>query len=258
MQLSPFPLYLLSLACFLGANGLARADGFAGSVVRVRAIGADGSVKLGSGVVIGAERVATACHVTRNATAVDITYGNERWVAQTQVGNLNHDLCVVTVPAAQLPTARTRRSEDLRPGESVIAAGFQGGGQDLVVTRGTVAALYQYDGGQVIRTTAAFDFGSSGGGLFDAAGNLVGILAFKGRSSEDLRFALPSEWLSTDGSVSRAFARIEPTSARSAFWERPDGDRPAFLGVAMREAAVHADSGLPSDFSFTQPQGETR
>ena len=241
MQLSSVELCLLSLACFLDANGLARADDFAASVVRVRAIGADGSVRLGSGVVIGAERVATACHVTRHATSMDITYGKERWVAQTQVGSLNHDLCVITVPAAQLPTARIRRSEDLRPGEPVIAAGFQGGGADLVVSRGTVAALYQYDGGQVIRTTAAFDFGSSGGGLFDAAGNLVGILSFKGRSGENLRFALPPEWLSTDGTVSRAFARIEPTLARSAFWERPGGDRPAFLGVAMREAAVHAD-----------------
>jgi S1-C subfamily serine protease len=241
LRLLSFPYCALAIACLLGAAGLACAEDFAASVVMVRAIGADGSVKLGSGVVIGAERVATACHVTRHATTIEIAHGNERWVAQTQMGSLNHDLCILTVPPAELPGARTRRSEDLRPGEPVIAAGFQDDSRDLVVSRGTVAGLYQYDGGRVIRTTAAFDFGSSGGGLFDAAGNLVGILAFKGRTGENLRFALPSEWMSTDRAVSPTFVRIEPTSAPSAFWERPGADRPAFLGVAMREAAAHLD-----------------
>jgi S1-C subfamily serine protease len=244
LRLSSIPYCALAIACSLGAAGTARAEDFAGSVVRVRAIGADGSAKLGSGVVIGGERVATACHVTRHATTIEIAHGNEHWVAQTQVGSLNHDLCILTVPGAELPRARTRPSEDLRTGEPVIAAGFQSGSLDLVVSRGTVAALYRYDDGQVIRTTASFDLGSSGGGLFDQAGNLVGLLAFKGRTGENLRFALPSEWMSPDGAVSRTFARIEPTSAPGAFWERPPGHRPAFLGVAMREAAWHPD-GYP-------------
>jgi S1-C subfamily serine protease len=59
-------------------------------------------VKLGSGVVIGAERVATACHVTRHASTIEIALGSERWVAQSQVGSLDHDLCILTVPAAEL------------------------------------------------------------------------------------------------------------------------------------------------------------
>lgn len=225
----------------LGAAGPARAEDFAASVVRVRAIGADGSVKLGSGVAIGVERVATACHVTRHATTIEVAHRNERWVAQTQVGSLNHDLCILTVPAAELPRARTRPSDDLRPGEPVIAAGFQGGGQDLVVSKGVVAGLYRYDDGQVIRTTASFDFGSSGGGLFDESGNLVGVLAFKKRTGENLRFALPSEWISPVGKVAESFTRIEPTSVAGAFWERSQADRPAFLGVAMREAAGPRD-----------------
>jgi S1-C subfamily serine protease len=129
-----------------------------------------------------------------------------------------------------------RRSEDLRPGEIVIAIGFQGG-EHRVENRGTVAALYPYDDGYVIRTTASFDFGSSGGGLFDQAGNLVGILAFKARTGENLRFALPTEWLSPASKVAGTFIDVVPTSMGAAFWERPQNDRPAFLGVAKREAA---------------------
>jgi S1-C subfamily serine protease len=118
----------------------------------------------------------------------------------------------------------------------VIAIGFQDGEQD-VEHRGTVAALYPYDDGYVIRTTASFDFGSSGGGLFDQAGNLVGILAFKARTGENLRFALPTEWLAPTSKVAGTFIDVIPTSMGGAFWERPQNDRPAFLGVAKREAA---------------------
>jgi hypothetical protein len=37
--------------------------------------------------------------------------------------------------------------------------------------------------------------------------------------------------------VGEAFVHVIPTSMGSAFWERPQNDRPAFLGVAKREAA---------------------
>ena len=155
------------------------------------------------------------------------------------VGSEYHDLCLLTAQTVDVPVPPTRRSDDLRPGERVIAVGFQGAAQ-AVENRGVVAALYPYDDGYVIRTTASFDFGSSGGGLFDQVGNLVGILAFKARTGENLRFALPPEWLSPATKVAGAFALVTPTSIGSAFWERPQGDRPAFLGVAKREAAGQA------------------
>ena len=121
-------------------------------------------------------------------------------------------------------------------GEIVTAIGFQGG-ERAVENRGSVAALYAYDDGQVIRTSAQFDFGSSGGGLFDQAGNLVGILAFKARAGDNLRFVLPTEWLSPASKVASAFVRVIPTSKGAAFWEGSPNDRPAFLGVAKSEAA---------------------
>jgi len=128
-----------------------------------------------------------------------------------------------------------RRSADLKPGELVIAMGFERGAQP-VENRGSVAALYPYDDGNVIRTTASFDFGSSGGGLFDQAGNLVGILAFKARIGANLRFALPTEWLMPANKVAGEFVRVVPTSVSGAFWEHGPDDRPDFLGVAKREA----------------------
>ncbi len=201
----------------------------------------DPTIQFGSGVVIAPDRVATACHVTRGAVTIEIERGGNRWSSQRQFGSALHDLCVLDVPTGELPIARIRGSQELRSGERVLAAGFQGGGEHLVIERGSIAALYPYDDGLVIRTTAVFDFGSSGGGLFDEAGNLVGLLAFKARSGKNLRFALPSEWMSPTSVVSSDFSRIEPTSMTRTFWERAQGDRPSFLGVALREAESQRD-----------------
>lgn len=236
MQLSRSQRSALTGLLFLAAFGLAEAHDFSASVVRVRAVGAYGTVKMGSGVVTGPGQVATACHVTRGATTIEIEHAAKRSVVEAQVGSQEHDLCLLSAQTVDAPSAPTRRSEELKPGERVIAIGFQGD-ESAVAHVGTIAALYPYDDGNVIRTTASFDFGSSGGGLFDQAGNLVGILAFKARTGENLRFVLPIEWLSPKSKVAGAFVHVIPTSMSRAFWEFSQNDRPAFLGVAKREAA---------------------
>jgi serine protease Do len=233
-RLSRITVTSLSL---LAAVGLAGAQDFSASVVRVRAVGADGTTKFGSGVVIGPGQVATTCHVTRGAATIEIDNGAKRSFADAQFGSQYHDLCLLSTQSVDAPAARMRRSADMNPGEIVTAIGFQGG-EHAVENRGSVAALYAYDDGQVIRTSAQFDFGSSGGGLFDQAGNLVGILAFKARAGSNLRFALPTEWLSPASKVAGAFVSVVPTSKGAAFWEGSPNDRPAFLGVAKSEAAA--------------------
>lgn len=209
---------------------------FTQSVVKVRAIGADGVATFGSAVVIGDDTLATACHVTRNAARIEISQGTERWTAEMQVGSLTHDLCLLTVRGLQLPVLQTRRSTDLRVGERVVAAGFPGGG-DMKLNEGVVEGLYPYDQGRVIRTSAAFDFGASGGGLFDEAGNLVGFLAFKGRVGGSLHFALPADWAEPGNLVASTLVPIERISDAKAFWELPKANRPSFLGAALIEAA---------------------
>jgi S1-C subfamily serine protease len=53
----------------------------------------------------------------------------------------------------------------------------------------------QQDRGQVIQTSAAISPGSSGGGLFDAEGQLVAITTFSLNKGQNLNFALPGEWV---------------------------------------------------------------
>jgi S1-C subfamily serine protease len=218
------------------SSGYLRAHDFANSLVKVRAVAADGSQSFGSGVVIAADLLATACHVTRDAKTIEVAHGVKRWIAKVEAGSLAHDLCLISVPKLDLPAVAIRASESLRPGEHVIAAGFPSGG-DLAIHDGVVEGLYRFDGGQVIRTSATFDAGASGGGLFDEEGALVGLLAFKARSGAKLHFALPADWTLPGSMVSSLLGPVATSSERSAFWERPRASQPAFLGHAILEAA---------------------
>lgn len=218
------------------ASAPLRAHEFADSLVRLRAVAADGSQTFGSGVVIEINLVATACHVTREAKTVEVAHGAEIWIATVESGSAMHDFCLIRVPQLSLPAVAIRGSGSLQLGERVIAAGFPGGG-DIVVSDGVVEGLYPYDGGSVIRTSATFEAGASGGGLFDAKGALVGLLAFKARSGTKLHFALPADWALPGSMVSSFLGPVAVSSERTAFWERPRAAQPPFLGHAVLEAA---------------------
>jgi len=206
-------------------------DSFAESVVRIRAVAVDGSLRLGSGFVLAADEVATACHVTRNAASIQIVRGANRWTARSQTGSVVRDVCVLSVAPAQIdaPAVRLRDSRELQAGDRVFAASFAGGRRTPLVTPGIVQALYGYDGGNVILTTAMFDFGSSGGALLDDDGRVVGLLAFKS-GVDDRRFAVPSEWIHSATREAHVAFPLEPSSP-IAFWERSLFGRPAFLDI---------------------------
>ena len=232
-------IWLPGLAAVLLAGALSGPLGardVADSLVKVRAVAADGSVSNGSAVVIATNLLATACHVTREAKTIEVTHRDRSWSATVESGSLTHDLCLLSVPDLDLPPVAIRGSASLQIGERVTASGFPGGG-DLAVRDGVVEGLYAYDGGQVIRTSATFDAGASGGGLFDAEGALVGLLAFRARSGAKLHFALPADWVLPGSMVSSLLGSVAVSAQRSAFWERPRASQPPFLGHALREAA---------------------
>ena len=229
-------LRLLVAIAASASAALLHAHDFTTSLVKVRTVATDGSESFGSSVVIATDVLATACHVTRGARTIEIVHGGERRAATVESGSVTHDLCLIRVPGLGLPAVAIRLSETLRPGERVVAAGFPGGG-DLVAHSGVVEALYRYEGGNVIRTSATFAAGSSGGGLFDEEGTLVGLLAFKARTGAKLHFALPADWALPGSMVSALLAALPPSAGRAAFWERPRSTQPPFLGHAMLEAA---------------------
>jgi S1-C subfamily serine protease len=229
-------LWLLAVTGAPMVPASSQAHDFAESVVMIRAVDRNGAESLGSAVVVAADTLATACHVIRDARVIHVSHAGGNWVGKAPSGSPAHDFCIVVVPDLGLPQVSIRVSSSLRTGERVVAAGFPGGGV-LATHPGTVEVLYPFDGGNVIRTSAQFDAGSSGGGLFDADGNLVGLLAFKARTGARMHFALPAEWSLPGTIVASLLGPLEASAERSAFWEWPKATQPAFLRHSLVEAA---------------------
>ncbi len=202
------------------------------SLVQLVGIGVEGRFYLGSGVALPNGSIVTNCHVTQHAKRVEPFWGNTSVRAESQRADVNHDLCLVQMPGLAVRPAAVAASKDLKVGDKVYAVGFNGG-RRLTYEEGEVSELFALDGGMVIRTTAAFSQGASGGGLFDDQGRLVGILTFFRVSGEVAYFAVPVEWVK--GVEAIASANVEPMEG-VPFWAASLERQPQFLQAGALEA----------------------
>jgi S1-C subfamily serine protease len=135
------------------------------SVVVVKAYNHKGQqVGLGSGVMLPSGDIITNYHVVKAGIRYMVGRGKQAAPATLKAGDR----------------------------EPVYAVGAPQG-LELSLSEGIVSQLR---GGPppLIQTTVAISGGSSGGGLFNAEGELVGITAFQLKESQSLNFALPVEW----------------------------------------------------------------
>lgn len=227
---------VLGLAASPAANAeIDRASliGLAPSVLKIEAVDANGRFQLGSGVIVAPGKVVTNCHVTRNASRVQVVKGGVRWGASLQAADMRRDLCVLKVPRIDGQPVPIARASSLKMGQDVLAIGYTGG-VGLQLSEGGVVALHRWSGSQIVQSTNWFSSGASGGGLFNADGALVGILTFRLRGGATHYFAAPADWLlgllDNDGD----YASVAPLPGES-FWEGPLENQPLFLQAAALE-----------------------
>ena len=158
----------------------------------------------GSGVIIRPNLVATNCHVVEDDGNIVVLKADNRH-AQTETkhnATIRHtdterDLCLLDVTGLWGIPATIRRADSLAVGEAVYAIGAPKG-LDYSLSAGIVSQLRSdNDDAPMIQTDAAISPGSSGGGLFDDTGNLVGIITSKFVSDdvEGISFAIPVDWV---------------------------------------------------------------
>jgi hypothetical protein len=128
-------------------------------------------------------------------------------------------------PTLKLPPVELRDPKDLTVGNHTYFYGYPGGA-DAFFTEGRVSALHPYQDSVVIKTTAGFSSGGSGGGLFDSFGRLVGITTFFSASHSGGYYALPSDWL--HDLRKREGKKIAPIKGL-ALWEKSVSEQPEFL-----------------------------
>jgi len=150
-------------------------------------------VALGSAVAVGPQTVLTNCHVVEGRPLVWIKQEGVVIKATVRNGDRETDRCVLSVSGTTLqPIRGMRRYANLRIGELVYTIGSPRG-LERSLGQGLISGLRRTERRLLIQTTAQISAGSSGGGLFDQAGNLVGITTFRLRDSEGLNFAIAVE-----------------------------------------------------------------
>lgn len=199
---------------------------------------------LGSGFIIDKEGfIITNAHVINDAESIDVTLSDETVHEAKIIGKDNlTDIALIKINTQkELKPVRLGDSDKARVGDWILAIGnpFGLGGS---VTAGIISAKSrdiesgQYD--NFIQTDASINQGSSGGPMFNMAGEVIGInsvIFSTNGASMGIGFAIPinlADWvvkqLKADGTVHRGWIgiKIQPNNSETALafgLEKTDG-----------------------------------
>lgn len=150
-------------------------------------------ISQGSGVVLGEDIIATNCHVIEDGDQFAVTFNGEVYEANYLYGNENLDYCILTTQGLPARHAHIATVDTLSPGQRVYSVGSPKG-FELTIAEGLISGLRELDENiYMIQTSAAISSGSSGGGLFNEYGEVIGITTLGHKDAENLNFAIPVE-----------------------------------------------------------------
>ena len=146
----------------------------------------------GSAVAISPRELVTTCHVVSHGQAVTLINGATALKADIVGADPATDRCFLRVQDGELvPVTGFRDYSTLTVGEAVYTIGSPKGLANTLGA-GLLSGLRTGDDDKTeyIQITAPLSAGSSGGGLFDDRGNLIGITSFTIRDSQNSNFAI--------------------------------------------------------------------
>ena len=207
----------------------------------------------GSGFIISTDGlVVTNNHVVKGATSVSVTLDDGTTLPAKVIGrDPRTDLALLRVkPTGKLPFIQLGESDDVQPGQWVIAVGnpFGLGGTvtaGIVSARGRDIGEGPYD--SFLQIDAPINRGNSGGPLFTQDGKVVGVntaILSPSGGSIGIGFAIPSDvvrnvvaQLQAHGRVTRSYLGVEaqeitPVMAKALALPDSIGNPPAGALVA--------------------------
>ncbi len=150
----------------------------------------------GSAVAVSEHLLLTNCHVVKDRPLIKLVQeGKPRGNATLVASDDASDRCVIRTGLTLAPVAGVRTLQSLEIGERVFAIGAPLS-QERTLSDGLVSAIRNERSRNLVQTSAAISPGSSGGGLFDEYGNLVGITTLGSRgAAQNLNCALAAaDW----------------------------------------------------------------
>jgi S1-C subfamily serine protease len=162
------------------------------SIYVVNVTQGNGDELQGSAVAVSADILLTNCHVVANSASIILTRNDRKTDVSLISADVDADRCILKSTAPLESHVPIRSYDELDIGERVYSIGAPAG-LELTMSDGLISGKRTVSGRRLVQTTAPISPGSSGGGLFDDAGNLVGITTFRLKDSENLNFAISAE-----------------------------------------------------------------
>lgn len=201
-------------------------------------------IAIGSAVLLPNGRFGTNCHVVKGGANYQVGREGKFQAAAIFAGDPDKDICLLSAHNLEGKPAQLGKASGLRVGVPVYAIGAPQG-LELSISDGIVSQLR---GGPppLIQTTAAISAGSSGGGLFDSEGRLVGLTTLYIQGGQSLNFAVPIEWHESirPGIKPQSSARSEIEWAKHALALRERGDSKSYKDWCRKWTRSDPSSGL--------------
>ena len=223
----------------------------------------------GTGFIItGDGYILTNYHVIEDAykAGLDVNvimHDGTRYPAQIVGAEADNDVAVLKIDAVGLNAATLGNSDSLRVGDTVYAVGNPLGELEFSMTTGHVSAKDRSivteatgDSITMFQIDAAVNSGNSGGPVYNARGEVVGIVTAKYRSSgvEGIGFAIPisdavaiAQDLLTSGYVTgKAHLGVSVNSKYNEMYAQ-------YYGWPVGAYIDSVDSGSSADYAGIQP-----
>ena len=195
--LTPQQVYAMNVKAVVAVSSQAIKTNIYGQVSK--------TASMGSGFIISADGlVVTNYHVIEGANQVSIITSDEEEYKVTVLGyDKTNDVALLKAEGSDFHFVTMGSSDELQVGDQVMAIGNPLGELTSTLTVGYVSAkdrMVSTDGSAInmLQTDAAINSGNSGGPLFNAKGEVIGINTAKysgtsssGASIEGIGFAIP-------------------------------------------------------------------
>jgi hypothetical protein len=167
------------------------------AVVLIEAIATDGKViKTGSGLLVSADgKLLTNYHVISHVkrATVKLANGDAYDLVEVLAMDKRKDIAFLKIPAVDLPVVKLGRSNGVEIGHTVYSIGNPLGLQNTL-SQGLVSGIREMDGYRLFQMSAPISPGSSGGPVFNGAGEVIGIAVLTIEGGQNLNFAIPIDY----------------------------------------------------------------
>ena len=224
-----------------------------GAVVSIIMSDTDGQpIAQGTGFLISKDgRIVTNYHVIASGSSAIVKFPDGAFFLVDGVleADKTRDVAVIKAHGEHFRTLALGNSDRLQVGEEIVAIGNPLS-LESTVSNGIVSGIrtVEEQGGKFLQITAPISPGSSGGPLFNMAGEVVGITTLHVKGGENLNFAIPindAKGLLLAGPWSK-YQAVQPfpnekQSELPSAGEKDDKDRPSLSDRDYYKRILDAD-----------------